>query len=88
MTDSPFTHGEAASLDRSIRDLTQELRALRAEFATTYARKDVIEPRLDDIEADIKKHADWWDWLVKLVIGAVILALLGVVIHQSGGVQL
>ncbi|MCL2542750.1 MAG: hypothetical protein FWE71_09890 [Nocardioidaceae bacterium] len=86
--ESQFPTSVAASLDRAMRDLTTEVKGLRGEIADVYARKDVIEPRLDNLEADIKKHGDYWDWLVKLVCGAVILALLSVVIVQSGGVKL
>lgn len=86
MTD--FPRDAAASLDRSIRDLTAEIKELRAEFASTYARKDVIEPRIADVEADVKRHGDYFEWIVKTVVGAVVLALLGLVLVQNGVIQL
>lgn len=85
MTD--FPRDAAASLDRSIRDLTAEIKELRAEFASTYARKDVIEPRIADVEADVARHGDYFEWIVKIVVGAVALALLGLVLVQNGVIQ-
>ena len=86
MTDeSPFTQRDAANLQQALRDLTDELRETRKEFASTYARKDVIEPQLATIRRDVDTHSKWFTWVVSLVLSTVILAVLGLVIFQGGG---
>jgi hypothetical protein len=86
MSDSPYTHREVEQLNQSLRDLNTTIRELQREFAVTYARKDVIEPRVAEIEKDVAKQSGYWDWLVRLVVGAVVVALLGLVITNGGAV--
>lgn len=89
--ETPLTHREAEALTLSIRDLTQSIDTLRGEMAATYVRKDVYEAEKREAEAkerelksDVDKHAAMWDWLIKLVLGVVILALLTLVVTQGG----
>lgn len=65
-------------------NLNNTIEGLRQEMKNEYVRKDVLEPQLTDIKDDIKKHAGYWDWLVKIVAAIVIAALLSVVIIQGG----
>lgn len=81
----PLTHREIETLNQSIRDLNVSIRELQSKMETTYVRKDVMEPRLLDIEKDVATHQEWFTWLVRIVLAAVILALLGTVLVQGGG---
>jgi hypothetical protein len=74
-------------LETAIRDLTGALERHRVEMAATFVRKDVYERDMDDIKGDIKAHSDIFTWIARIVIGAVVLALLGLVIVQSGGTR-
>lgn len=87
MTDPAFTHREAESLNQAIRDLTKTLNELRQEMSATYVRKDVLGPQLEEIRADIKSHGDWLLWAQRIVIGAVMLALVGLVVYQGGAIK-
>ena len=74
---------EANSLQRSIDNLTTAINKLDETVEATYVRKDVLEPTLKQITDTLGKHSSYWDWLIKIVIGAVLLALLGLVLTQK-----
>lgn len=84
MNDDPITRREADALTRALRDLTTGVEKLREDMDATYVRKDVLEPQLNEIRGDIKSHADWLLWAQRIVIGAVVLGLLGLVLYQGG----
>lgn len=94
MTDMPSR--DVTRLETAMRDLTSEISNLRKEWAEIYVRKDVLEPQLELLEtahkatqAQVDRHSDYWDWVIKIVIGAVIIALLGlVIVGQNGGITL
>lgn len=71
-----------ASVDKLTAVMEQLPEKLRAEFAETYVRKDVLGPQLTEIRNDIKGHDNWLTWAQRLLIGAVIVALLSLVIVQ------
>lgn len=71
-------------LTQSLRDLNTTIKDLRSEMSSTYARKDVIEPRVAEVEKDVARHAEYWNWVARLVIGGVILALLALVLANGG----
>lgn len=90
--DDPITRREAQTLTQSIRDLTNELRELRNDIAETYVRKDVIDPTLklvtDAIAAvsgRVSKLESGMNWVIRLVLSVVIVAVLGLVITKGGG---
>lgn len=77
-------------------DATRELRAaidqLRGEIASTYVRKDVYEAdrRADseagrDLNDRVNSLVSLRDWALKIVVGAVLLALLGLVLVSNNG---
>lgn len=82
--EQPPTQRDFLHLSNSMRDLASTLRELRTEMASTYVRKDVIEPQLAEIRKDVDAHTDWMTWAQRLVIGAVIMALLAAVIFAGG----
>jgi hypothetical protein len=85
--DVKVLQGTIAGLQVSIATLTIAVEmntAATAKAEETYARKDVIEPRIEQVENRQDRHASYWDWLIKLVVSAVIIALLGLVLSQGG----
>lgn len=85
------TAREFEALTASMKELTGELRALPDKLldkvAETYARKDVIIPRIEAVEKDVQTHGSYFRWLVQIVMGLVIVALLGTVLVQNGVVR-
>lgn len=95
----PPENGPNTELLRYLReqtDATKELRkaidALRNEIAQTYVRKDVwLEARKNDADAGlaltekVNSLVSLRDWAVKIVVGVVLVALLGLVIVSNGG---
>ena len=74
---------EVDTLTQSIRELNATMRELRTEIASTYVRKDVLEPRVSQIEKDVARHGSYFDWIVRLILGTITLSLLGLVIVQN-----
>jgi len=79
------------NLANALRDLNGTITALRQEMSATYVRKDVLEPQLKalvtadaTLATEVKRHADWLTWAQRLVIGTVILAVLALVVVQTG----
>lgn len=85
MPDSPMTQRDVVALNTSIRELSTTIKELRIEMATTYVRKDVLEPTLDRMQDTLDNHSSWLTWGGRLVLGVVFLALLAGVIVQGGG---
>lgn len=88
--ETPLTDLPSRDVDRletAIRDLTGALDKHRVEMASTYVRKDVYERDIADIKGDVKGHSEIFTWLGRIVIGAVALALLALVLNQTGGVR-
>lgn len=84
MTDDPITRREADALTQALNRLASGVDELRKDMDKTYVRKDVLDPQLNEIRGDIDRHADWLTWAQRIVIGAVVLALLGLVLYQGG----
>jgi hypothetical protein len=84
MVDDPITRREADALTQALRDNTAAIDKLRLDIDATYVRKDVLEPQLSDLRSDIKSHGDWLLWAQRIVLGAVLLGLLGLVVYQGG----
>lgn len=71
------------NLADAVGGLRGEIGGLRTELSENYVRKDVLEPRLGAVEADVKEHADWLKWAQRIVLALVITAL--VVFALNGG---
>lgn len=85
MPDSPLTQRDVESLRTTLDKLDRTIDGLRQEMASTYVRKDVLEPTLLEFRKDLDSHDNWLTWAQRIVIGAVLLALVGLVIYQGGG---
>jgi hypothetical protein len=76
----PLTQRDIENLRVTLDKLDRTITALPDKVAEIYVRKDVAEPRFTAIERDVEKHDAWLTWTQRIVIGAVILALLGLVV--------
>ncbi len=87
---------ELITTNRESAEATRELRRsiddLRSEFNETFVRKEVwLEARKNDADAglvlseQVKGLVSLRDWAIKIVVGAVLIALLGLVIVSNGG---
>lgn len=66
------------------RELSQTLKELRTEIASTYVRKDVLDPTLAAIKEDVQAHGEWITWATRIVLALVIAAVVGLVVTQGG----
>lgn len=87
-----FFRAELKRLTHSVDRLTDTIVNLERRMAETYVRQDVYERdrELDELAGrnlSEKVHAltSIRDWAIKLIVGAVILALLGLVLVSNGG---
>lgn len=84
MPDSqPPTQRDYLHLSNSMRDLTRTLDQLRSEMASTYVRKDVLEPTLLDLRKDVDTHSKWFTWIVQTVGAVIIVGLLGLLFYTG-----
>lgn len=84
---SEITQRDIESLRTTLDKLDNTIAQLADKIETTYVRKDVLEPRLADIEKDVAAHQEWFTWAVRIVLAAIFLAMLGAVLAQNGGIQ-
>lgn len=73
---SDITQRDLEALRVTLDKLDHTIDTLRAEIANTYVRKDVNDPAMAAFRAAIGRHDDWLTWAQRIVIGAVLLALL------------
>lgn len=83
MTDIPPR--DIIRLEQAITSLTKTIDSFRIEMASTYVRQDVYERDLDNIKDDVEKHDEWLTWALRIVVGLVITALVGIITIQNGG---
>lgn len=48
-------------------------------------RLAVLESKIEQLTARLEKYDDERTWLVKLVLGIIIAAVIGIVLNQGGG---
>ena len=81
-----ITQRDLEALRTTLDRLDRTIEVFQAKVESTFVRQDVLEPRLRDLEKDVEQHQEWFTWGVRLILGIVILALLGAVLVQGGGV--
>lgn len=74
-----FSTGE---LMRRMTDIQQTVHQIQARMESDYVRTI----QLDEVTRRVGALEDTQKWLVRLILGVVIMALLGVVITKAGGV--
>jgi hypothetical protein len=83
-TEPPISHRDIAHLASAIEALTSVVNELRVEISQTYVRKDVLDPQLVDIKADIQGHQDWLTWGSRIIIALVIVTVVGAAFKMGG----
>lgn len=71
---------DVAVLKEKVGSIDKKLDALAASLSNVYATKGDIKVLLDDVEG-LKSNQGW---IIKLIVGAVIVAVLGLVIVKGG----
>lgn len=87
-----FERREVVRLTIAVDKLTEATQALERRMAETYVRKDVYEADRkadakagEELELKVAAVRSIIDWTGKIIVGAVLLALLSLVIVNGGG---
>jgi hypothetical protein len=85
---------ESTELSRQIREALNRLEALATRLDTHYVTKDIFLKQIElnnevhkNLRGDIDSTSDNIKWVVRLVLGVVVLSLLGVVFATNGGTR-
>jgi hypothetical protein len=88
-TDDEPSRRDFEHLSHSVAELSQTIKEFNTMLELNYVRKDVYARDQDahkvvhaDQAKDIADLTDWKDWALRIIVGAVMLALLGLVIVQ------
>lgn len=84
MPDSPLTQRDVQALRESLAKIDSTMVTLQERMENTYVRKDVLEPALKAVMEDVAEVREWQTWALRIVVGAVLLALVGAVLAQGG----
>lgn len=82
--DHPWPPYMYAHLSAVVEKLTKTLEELPNRVAEIYVRKDVYQAEQKAQDREIDNLNTMKDWVIRIVLGAVLLALLGLVITQTG----
>lgn len=90
-TDDAPTRRDFEHLSDTVAKLTRTLEGLQVMMAATYVRQDVYE-RDQKLHEQVHEAQDealedinsLKDWAIRLIVGAVMLALLGTILVQGG----
>lgn len=80
-----ITQGQAdlLTLRLSVDNLARTVAHLQEALDSHYARKDVVDPRIAEVEKDVAALMDWKDWAIRIVLGLVIAGLVTLLIAQG-----
>lgn len=88
-TDDEPTRRDFEHLTRTVAELSSTIKELQTMMTATYVRKDVYardQISHDHTHAEQQKDIDdlvgWKEWALRIIVGAVMLALLGLVVAQ------
>lgn len=73
----------SATQGERMNEMSADLKATREAIATTYATKSEVS----DVREDVRGIKNSLGWVVKIVVGAVLVAVLGLVIAKGGVVH-
>lgn len=74
------TQVDVAVLKQQVTQIDKKLDALAIDLRDTYARKTEVK----ELSDDVKGLRDTLSWVVKLILGLVISAIVGTVLIKSG----
>lgn len=73
-----------ASFDKKLDGLCDKLEEgfaqINKDMSTTYVRKTEYEIEKRQILDELAKTKNFWNWAIRIVLGAIILALLGTIL--------
>lgn len=75
---------EVGQLTAAVEALAEAVGLLRTDLRENYVRKDVLDPTLAAMQNTIDGHTSWLVWAQRIIIGAVLTALLAYVIYTGG----
>lgn len=75
----------SAELEKRVDKLEQDIRELKNDVTDHKTRLAVAEHNILDIKADLSSIKQDTNWIIRLIIGAIILAIVGFLI--SGGMK-
>jgi chromosome segregation ATPase len=70
-------------MEDRVRRLEKEVEVLRAESTDTRTRLAVAENNIQEIKGELKSIKSDTNWIIRLIIGGIIMAVIGFLI--SGG---
>lgn len=85
MPDSPLTQRDVENLRTTVDKLDKTLEQLPDRIDAIYVRKDVYERDQAAMLRDLEQHSRWLEWAQRIVVGAVLVALLSLVLVQALG---
>lgn len=80
----PITAHDVQLLRTTLDELRMTVHMLPDRIEQTYVRKDVYDLELAGLRRDVDEHSSWLEWAQRIVLAAVLLALLGTVLIQGG----
>lgn len=76
------SQADLLTLRLTMQRLERAVDHLTATMDSTYARKDVVDPRFQELEKDVQSLLDWKDWAIRIVLGLVIAGLVTMLLAQ------
>jgi predicted nucleic acid-binding Zn-ribbon protein len=73
------------ALEKEVDELKDEVRTLAVKVAGLETRTSVVENDIRNIQESLKKIDSNTTWILRLILGSIILAILGLVITQKAG---
>ena len=81
MTQPDYTPGEVA---RALASLTRSTEALTTTVSTLASRDAADLERFKHHDARISALESWQTWAMRIVLAAVIMAVIGLVVYEAG----
>lgn len=75
------TEREVVTAVNALTLAVQDLHGLIKGMSAIYVRQDLYEKDQAQVQKDLSNLKGWNEWAVRLVMGAIILGLLGLVLH-------
>lgn len=72
-------------LEKRVDKIEQEVKEGRLDIIGILTRLAVAESNISDIKEDLSSIKQNTTWIIRLIMGAIILAVLGFIITTNGG---
>ena len=79
-----LTQRDIAHLTNTLKQLDTTVKEFRQEIRDTYVRQDIYDLTMKDLREDVDGHSEIFTWVGRIVVGAVIVALLALVVTSGG----